>query len=205
MEVFTSGELEAVNGTDAKLKCTFDSTNKVSLATTSVSWNFKPVGRGAEESVFYYQEEPYPPTNGRFKGRAVWAGNIERYDASIILRDVQFSDNGTYTCQVKNPPDVHGTAGEVRLRVVLTGQCPPRLGPHWYTKHRLVTSAPLTRTAQTSQLGHTGTVVISAGLGVPHIFQLSFKSVVPDPGLQAAVPCISLFLFPIELLIGPFN
>ncbi|XP_066567326.1 myelin protein zero-like protein 2 [Amia ocellicauda] len=120
MEVFTSGELEAVNGTDAKLKCTFDSTNKVSLATTSVSWNFKPVGRGAEESVFYYQEEPYPPTNGRFKGRAVWAGNIERYDASIILRDVQFSDNGTYTCQVKNPPDVHGTAGEVRLRVVLT-------------------------------------------------------------------------------------
>lgn len=42
-------------------------------------------------------------------------------DASIIIEQVKFSYNGTYTCQVKNPPDVHGAVGETRLRVVTTG------------------------------------------------------------------------------------
>lgn len=43
-------------------------------------------------------------------------------DASIIIRQVKFTFNGTYICQVKNPPDVHGTVGEIRLRVVTTGE-----------------------------------------------------------------------------------
>lgn len=42
-------------------------------------------------------------------------------DASIIIEQVKFTYNGTYTCQVKNPPDVHGAIGETRLRVVTTG------------------------------------------------------------------------------------
>lgn len=43
-------------------------------------------------------------------------------DASIIIREVKFIYNGTYICQVKNPPDVHGPDGEIKLRVVETGQ-----------------------------------------------------------------------------------
>lgn len=43
-------------------------------------------------------------------------------DASIIIREVKFTYNGTYICQVKNPPDVHGPDGEIKLRVVETGQ-----------------------------------------------------------------------------------
>lgn len=42
-------------------------------------------------------------------------------DASIIIEQVKFTYNGTYMCQVKNPPDVHGAVGETRLRVVTTG------------------------------------------------------------------------------------
>lgn len=118
MEVYTSKEVEGVNGTDVRLKCTFKSNHPVSVSSVIVSWNFKPLDQGAEESVFFYQETPYPPTGGRFKGHAVWSGDIMRHDASITLQDAIFSFNGTFTCQVRNLPDVHGINGEVVLRIV---------------------------------------------------------------------------------------
>lgn len=34
-------------------------------------------------------------------------------DASITLQQVSPTFNGTYTCQVRNMPDVHGRDGEV--------------------------------------------------------------------------------------------
>lgn len=79
--------------------------------------------------VFYYQETAYPPTEGRFKGHAVWSGDIMRQDASISLHEVPFTFNGTYTCQVRNLPDVHGINGEVTLRVVHKGQSV--IHSHW--------------------------------------------------------------------------
>ncbi|KAG9329393.1 hypothetical protein JZ751_005418 [Albula glossodonta] len=120
IKIYTSHEVEAVNGTDVRLKCTFHSSSDIKPPTVSVSWNFRPLGPGREESVFYYHDKPYPPIEGRFRKRVVWAGDILGGDASIMLREVKFIFNGTYTCQVKNPPDVHGSAGEVRLRVVAT-------------------------------------------------------------------------------------
>lgn len=72
--------------------------------------------------VFHYQQRPYPPLEGIFRKRIAWDGDVMGRDASIIIREVKFSYNGTYVCQVKNPPDVHGTVGEIRLRVVATGQ-----------------------------------------------------------------------------------
>ncbi|KAJ8403726.1 hypothetical protein AAFF_G00345940 [Aldrovandia affinis] len=119
IKIYTSGEVEAVNGTDVRLKCTFQSSITVQPSSVSVSWNFRPLGPGQhEESVFYYQNKPYLPTEGRFRKRVIWAGDIMGGDASIMLREVKFIYNGTYSCQVKNPPDVHGIAGEVHLRVV---------------------------------------------------------------------------------------
>ncbi|KAG7483980.1 hypothetical protein MATL_G00043910 [Megalops atlanticus] len=116
--ITTPREVEAVNGTDVKLKCSFTSGATIVPSTVTVSWNFRQQGKGGEETVFYFQDQAYPPPSGRFKGQVVWAGDIQRGDASIMLRDVQFSFNGTYTCQVKNPPDVHGPAGELVLKVV---------------------------------------------------------------------------------------
>ncbi|XP_030632633.1 myelin protein zero-like protein 2 [Chanos chanos] len=118
MRVYTSGDVQAVNGTDVWLKCTFETSATIRPATLVVSWSFRPLGPGHEESVFYYQEKPYPPMDGRFRKRAMWAGDIFSRDASIIIREVKFTYNGTFSCQVKNPPDVHGNVGEVRLRVV---------------------------------------------------------------------------------------
>ncbi|XP_055963632.1 myelin protein zero-like protein 2 [Sorex fumeus] len=121
VEIYTSRVLEAVNGTDLRLKCTFSSFAPVGDALT-VTWNFRPQDGGPEQFVFYFHVGPYRPTAGRFKDRVVWDGNPERYDASIILWKLQFDDNGTYTCQVKNPPDVDGLIGEIQLSVVQTAR-----------------------------------------------------------------------------------
>ncbi|XP_030638572.1 myelin protein zero-like protein 2b [Chanos chanos] len=117
MEVIVTKELEAVNGTDVQLKCTFKSTKPIS-EMLSVSWSFRPLGKNVEESLFFYQETGYPPTEGRFKEHVIWSGDVSSQDASITLQNVQFNYNGTYLCQVKNPPDVHGPVGEIHLKVV---------------------------------------------------------------------------------------
>lgn len=121
VEIYTSRVLEAVNGTDARLKCTFSSFAPVGDALT-VTWNFRPRDGGPEQFVFYYHVDPFKPMSGRFKDRVAWDGNLERYDVSILLWKLQFDDNGTYTCQVKNPPDVDGLIGEIRLSVVHTAR-----------------------------------------------------------------------------------
>ncbi|XP_056088528.1 myelin protein zero-like protein 2b [Rhinichthys klamathensis goyatoka] len=118
MEVLTSSELEAVNGTNVRLKCTFKSTHPLSEVKTSVSWSFQPLGKTTAEMFFHYQESVYPPTNGLFKDHAVWSGDVMNGDGSITLQDVQFNFNGTYSCQVRNPPDIQGFASEISLRVV---------------------------------------------------------------------------------------
>ncbi|XP_051933831.1 myelin protein zero-like protein 2 [Hippocampus zosterae] len=120
IRIYTSGDVEAVNGTDIRLKCTFDSSSNINPNTIIVSWSFRPLKPGREESVFHYQQKPYPPQEGIFRKRIIWAGDVMGQDASIIIREVKFTYNGTYTCQVKNPPDVHGSVGEIRLRVVTT-------------------------------------------------------------------------------------
>ncbi|NXX98749.1 MPZL2 protein, partial [Centropus bengalensis] len=117
VEVYTSKEVDAVNGTNLRLKCTFSSSSPISQ-NLSVTWNFQPEDQSPHEPVFYYLKEPYKLSVGRFKERVTWDGNIERYDASIVIWNLQPTDNGTFTCQVKNPPDVTGIVGEVRLRVV---------------------------------------------------------------------------------------
>ncbi|XP_051256763.1 myelin protein zero-like protein 2b [Dicentrarchus labrax] len=118
IEIYTSTELEVVNGTNVKLKCTFSSDKPVSLQSVVVSWNFRPINSGSEESVFFYQEVPYPPEQGRFKDHAVWSGDVLKRDVSITLHEVLPTFNGTYICQVRNRPDVHGSNGEIVLRVV---------------------------------------------------------------------------------------
>ncbi|XP_034460824.1 myelin protein zero-like protein 2 [Hippoglossus hippoglossus] len=120
MRIYTYGEMEAVNGTDARLKCTFQSSSPINANTIVISWSFRPLKKGREESVFHYQQRPYPPVEGIFRKHVMWAGDIMGQDASIIIREVKFTYNGTYICQVKNPPDVHGSVGEIHLRVVST-------------------------------------------------------------------------------------
>ncbi|XP_026037622.1 myelin protein zero-like protein 2b isoform X4 [Astatotilapia calliptera] len=119
IEIRTEKEMEAVNGTDVKLSCTFSSTHPVTPGSVTVSWYFQPLNSKPGESLFYYENEtPHPPTSPQFKGHVVWSGDIMRKDASITLQDVNPTFNGTYSCQVRNPPDFQGNIGEINLRVI---------------------------------------------------------------------------------------
>nr|XP_033775311.1 myelin protein zero-like protein 2 [Geotrypetes seraphini] len=118
IDIYTSGDVEALNGTETRLKCTFGTNAPLSGESVTVTWNFKPATGEQEEFVLYYHRQAYPPIQGRFKNRAVWDGDVSRKDASICIRDLHLSDNGTFTCRVVNPPDVDGRVGEIHLRVV---------------------------------------------------------------------------------------
>lgn len=50
-----------------------------------------------------------------------WAGNPRRRDGSIVIHSLEPGDNGTFTCDVKNPPDIVGKSSQVTLYVLEKG------------------------------------------------------------------------------------
>ncbi|KAL4647306.1 myelin protein zero-like protein 3 isoform X1 [Arapaima gigas] len=117
MQVSCPAELKAIQGNALTLSCSFQSTSRVSSRTT-VEWSYRPPDSRPMESVFHFFFKSYPPTEGQFKGRIKWVGDIASGDASLQLLNASLSDNGTYTCVVRNPPeDVHGFPGQIEVTV----------------------------------------------------------------------------------------
>ncbi|XP_069470554.1 myelin protein zero-like protein 3 isoform X2 [Ambystoma mexicanum] len=109
-------EVYGVVGDQVKLRCTFQSDFPTSEKVT-VDWTYKPQNGGPLETIFHYQREAYPTTSGIFKDRVVWKGNIPWKDASIVIEDLTLQDNGTFSCTVKNPPDVFSNLPHTVLMV----------------------------------------------------------------------------------------
>ncbi|XP_032147392.1 myelin protein zero-like protein 1 isoform X2 [Sapajus apella] len=118
LEVYTPKELFVANGTQGKLTCKFKSTDTTGRLT-SVSWSFQPEGADTAVSFFHYsQGNAYPGNYPPFKDRTNWAGDLDKKDASIYIENMQFIHNGTYICDVKNPPDIVAQPGHIRLYVI---------------------------------------------------------------------------------------
>ncbi|NXQ35544.1 MPZL3 protein, partial [Alaudala cheleensis] len=103
-------------GEDALLKCSFRSSSPLTESLL-VDWTYRPLSGGPMETVvrfiafpslyiFHYQSVPHPTPAGKFKDRILWVGNVANGDASIVIQSPELSDNGTFICSVKNPPDV---------------------------------------------------------------------------------------------------
>lgn len=58
---------------------------------------------------FHFSSRAFLPPDGQFAGRVRWQGSPARGEAAISLINATLNDNGTYTCSVRNPPDVHGS------------------------------------------------------------------------------------------------
>ncbi|XP_060129643.1 myelin protein zero-like protein 1 isoform X1 [Zootoca vivipara] len=124
VEVYTPAELSVENGTETKLPCSFSSSEVISSAAT-VTWSFQPEGSTTTVSFFYYSNgKSYPGKDTQFKDRSNWAGDLNKKDASISISNMQFRDNGTFICDVKNPPDIVVTPSEIKVRVVEKGNLP---------------------------------------------------------------------------------
>lgn len=74
--------------------------------------------------IFHYQSVAYPTTVGKFKDRISWVGNVAKGDASIAIQSPVMSDNGTFICSVKNPPDVYHNIPQTVLIVTERGKPP---------------------------------------------------------------------------------
>ncbi|NXY24761.1 MPZL3 protein, partial [Atrichornis clamosus] len=92
-------------GEEVPLKCFFKTSSPITESLLVV-WTYRPLTGGPMETIFHYQSVPHPITAGRFKGRISWVGNVANGDASIAIQNPTLSDNGTFICSVKNPPDV---------------------------------------------------------------------------------------------------
>ncbi|XP_069046088.1 myelin protein zero-like 1 like isoform X2 [Lepisosteus oculatus] len=124
LDVYTPPEIFIENGTAGTLKCTFRSKEVISSDAT-VSWSFLPLGGDRAINFFYYSRgKSYPGDIPQFKGRVTWVGDLNKKDASIQVNKMHFSDNGTYSCDVKNPPDIVVTPGRIQLYVVLKDALP---------------------------------------------------------------------------------
>lgn len=105
--VNTPAELHASKGDTVTFSCSFTSTSPPT-SKMSVDWSYRPQTGGPPQTFFHFSSRAFPPREGQFNGRIKWQGSPARGDASISLINATLNDNGTYTCSVRNPPDVHG-------------------------------------------------------------------------------------------------
>ncbi|KAM4628064.1 myelin protein zero-like protein 3 [Polymixia lowei] len=106
--VSSPAELHASKGDAVTLSCTFTSTSRPT-SRMSVDWSYRPQSGGPPQTFFHFSSRAFLPTEGQFSGRIMWQGSPARGEASIVLINATLSDNGTFTCSVRNPPDVHGS------------------------------------------------------------------------------------------------
>ncbi|XP_010131752.1 PREDICTED: myelin protein zero-like protein 3, partial [Buceros rhinoceros silvestris] len=120
LEIKASPKVQAFIGEQVLLKCSFKSSSPITESLI-VDWTYRPLTGGQMETIFHYQSVPYPTTMGQFKDRISWVGNVARGDASIAIQNPVMSDNGTFICSVKNPPDVYHNIPQTTLIVTERG------------------------------------------------------------------------------------
>ncbi|KAL4696781.1 hypothetical protein H8959_002479 [Pygathrix nigripes] len=120
LEIHTDAHVRGYVGEKIKLKCTFKSTSDVTDKLT-IDWTYRPPSSSRTVSIFHYQSFQYPTTAGTFRDRISWVGNVYKGDASISISNPTIKDNGTFSCAVKNPPDVHHNIPMTELTVTERG------------------------------------------------------------------------------------
>ncbi|XP_061924038.1 myelin protein zero-like protein 3 isoform X1 [Entelurus aequoreus] len=116
--VSSPAELHASTGDTVSLSCTFSSTSRPTSKMT-VDWSYRPQTGGPPETIFHFSSRAFPPSAGQFSGRIQWRGSPAKGEASISLINSTLNDNGTYTCSVRNPPDVHGSPNSHTVLTVI--------------------------------------------------------------------------------------
>ncbi|XP_012584831.1 PREDICTED: myelin protein zero-like protein 3 isoform X2 [Condylura cristata] len=112
LEIKVDANVRGYVGEKVKLRCTFKSTSSVTDKLT-IDWTYRPPSSSRTES--------YPTTAGTFRDRISWVGDVYKGDASISISSLTTKDNGTFSCAVKNPPDVHHNIPVTELTVTERG------------------------------------------------------------------------------------
>uniref|UniRef100_A0A8C3SDQ0 Ig-like domain-containing protein n=1 Tax=Chelydra serpentina TaxID=8475 RepID=A0A8C3SDQ0_CHESE len=118
IHVYTHREVHGTVGSQVTLACSFWSSEWIS-EDVSITWLFQPENGKDTISIFHFVKgQPYVDEVGAFKNRMEWVGDPHRKDGSIIIRNLDYTDNGTFTCDVKNPPDIGGKSTQIPSMVL---------------------------------------------------------------------------------------
>ncbi|KAM7086352.1 sodium channel regulatory subunit beta-2 [Molossus nigricans] len=119
MEVTVPTILHVLNGSDARLPCTFNSCYTVNHKQFSLNWTYQGCSNCSEEMFLQFRMKIINLKLERFGDRVEFSGNPSKYDVSVTLRNVEPEDQGYYNCYVTNPPDRHRGHGTIHLRVLM--------------------------------------------------------------------------------------
>ncbi|KAF6334208.1 sodium voltage-gated channel beta subunit 2 [Rhinolophus ferrumequinum] len=104
MEVTVPTTLNVLNGSDARLACTFNSCYTVNHKQFSLNWTYQECGNCSEEMFLQFRMKVINLKLERFRDRVEFSGNPSKYDVSVTLKKVQLEDEGLYNCYIMNPP-----------------------------------------------------------------------------------------------------
>lgn len=119
MEVTVPTTLNVLNGSDARLACTFNSCYTVNHKQFSLNWTYQECSNCSEEMFLQFRMKIINLKLERFRDRVEFSGNPSKYDVSVTLKNVQLEDEGLYNCYIMNPPDRHRGHGKIYLQVLM--------------------------------------------------------------------------------------
>ncbi|KAG8434503.1 hypothetical protein GDO86_012762 [Hymenochirus boettgeri] len=119
MEVIITPTVQALNGTDARLFCKFNSCYKMDNKLFSMNWTYKSCENCSEEMFIQYSNKKISYQRlEQFQNRVEFIGNPSKYDLTVVIREVQLQDKGEYRCYVLNPPDRDKGIGKINLQIL---------------------------------------------------------------------------------------
>ncbi|XP_040281620.1 sodium channel subunit beta-2 isoform X1 [Bufo bufo] len=118
MEITVPAVLHALNGSNIRLPCNFQSCYKMDIKQFSMNWTYRGCENCTEETFIQYDKKIINQRLERFQNRIEFTGNPSKNDLAVTIHDVQLEDEGEYHCYVLNPPDRHKGTGKIRLEVL---------------------------------------------------------------------------------------
>ncbi|XP_010773454.1 V-set and immunoglobulin domain-containing protein 1-like isoform X2 [Notothenia coriiceps] len=98
--------VNVTRGTDVLLPCTF--VTSAPDTNLNIQWDFVATSSAIPKPVYYYLSGAVEITSS-YEGRVQPPSSpATTNNASIIIRNIQPSDTGVYSCQVHNLPDLEG-------------------------------------------------------------------------------------------------
>ncbi|XP_059931760.1 sodium channel subunit beta-2 isoform X1 [Gadus macrocephalus] len=111
----------ALNGTEVKISCIFQSCYKMDPSVFVMNWTFQETKNDTEKMLMKFDKKKgmVPLRLDHFGDRVKFVGNLEKNDMSITLSEVEVKDEGYYHCNIINHPDRNAGRNNITLLVVL--------------------------------------------------------------------------------------
>uniref|UniRef100_A0A674IJM9 V-set and immunoglobulin domain containing 2 n=1 Tax=Terrapene triunguis TaxID=2587831 RepID=A0A674IJM9_9SAUR len=114
-----------------------------------LEWRFAPASIAPEQILYFTNDKLYKP-GSQAERLSLLDDPPTTGDATLQLANIRASDNGTYICEVNNPPDFYGSgSGLIHFTVLM----PP--------------STPVCKGTEYARIGSDATLTCSSVEGVP--------------------------------------